>query len=199
MASKVGIANHALTLIGERTINSFEDGTAEANFVSRRYDDIRDELLRQHNWGFATKRQKLAQSATAPVFEYDYAYQLPSDFIRSIAIYGDDGGNSMIDYRVVGETIQTSSQEVWMTYVGRVDDPNQMPVDFRSALAYMLAYEGTIALSDNSSLRDRLAGDVDNKIRRARSSDGMGDSPTQLAQGSWINRRWGSGGRLRKW
>jgi hypothetical protein len=192
MASKVGIANLALILLGEKVISSFTQGTPAANFVAARYDDVRDELLRQHNWSFAASRIKLARNTTAPVFGFNYSYAMPADWIKTEAVFDNDSGLGSFTYKVVGMDIETNAENVWMSYIRRVTDPNQMPPDFRAALSHMLAVEGSIALSDNSSLRDRLLPDMERKIRRARSTDALGDDPGQLATGSWIGRRWGS-------
>lgn len=81
MASIVGVCNAALQLIkNSKQITSLEQGTKEANACEIIFDEMRDATLEVHNWNFATKRVKLAQLTDTPEFEWDYAYQLPSDF-----------------------------------------------------------------------------------------------------------------------
>ncbi len=79
MATEVGVANAALRRLGANIIASFTEGTKSANCATEFYEETRDGLLRVHNWNFATKRVKLAQLATAPVFGYDHSYALPAD------------------------------------------------------------------------------------------------------------------------
>jgi hypothetical protein len=95
MPSKVDIANRALRLIGGERITSFTQGTPNANKVTDLYDELVDDLLR-YPWNFATKRVKLAQSSTAPTFEFDHAYTLPSDWIYTVSVHGNDIGRATI-------------------------------------------------------------------------------------------------------
>jgi len=82
MPSNVDIANRALSKVGGTPITSFTQGVRNSNVVHDIYDDLRDELL-DYPWNFASVRAKLARSSTTPVFGWDYAYVLPSDWIRT--------------------------------------------------------------------------------------------------------------------
>lgn len=56
MASEVSICNQALVASGARTqINSINDPTTAARTCKLFYEDTRDELLREAQWGFADK------------------------------------------------------------------------------------------------------------------------------------------------
>lgn len=189
MASEVGIANAALRLIGENTITSFTDGSPEANFIADRYEEVRDSLLRSHNWNFAVKRRKLAQLSASPAFGWDYQYQLPSDWLRTVSVHDNDAGVGALNYREENGKLLTNAPEVYLRYVARVTDPNLMPPDFREALAYRLAVEGAITLVQSTTVWDRMERRATEMIKRARSSDALGDHPEPLQQGSWITRR----------
>lgn len=192
MASEVGIANAALRLIGENTITSFTDGNPEANFIADRYEEVRDSLLREHNWNFAIKRRKLAQLSASPAFGWDYQYQLPSDWLRTVSVHDNEDGVGIVRYREENGKLLSDSDEIYLRYVARVTDPNLMPPDFREALAYRLAIEGAINLVQSTTLREQMVRDAAKKLRRARSSDALGDHPEPLQQGTWITRRWGA-------
>ena len=45
----------------------------------------REELLRGHDWNFARGRQKLARLTAAPTYEFDHAYQLPTDWLATLS------------------------------------------------------------------------------------------------------------------
>lgn len=54
------IANAALVLIGARRITTFGETTSEeSRIINAVYDDVRDEVLQEHPWGFAQKRATL--------------------------------------------------------------------------------------------------------------------------------------------
>lgn len=111
MASKVDIVNRALTKLNARRITSLNDGTKNAADASAVYDGILEEVLTSFAWNFATRRVKLAQLATDPVYGYDFQYRLPSEpkvmrvweavtdsevFIKGWVIEGDDEGQLLL-------------------------------------------------------------------------------------------------------
>src|SRR5687768_15522866 len=108
MPSDTDVVNVAMRLIGQSPIVSLSDGTANANTADDLYEAVRDDLLRSHPWNFATKRVQLARSATTPGFEFDYAYVLPADWLRTISVHDNDAGHGTILYR----TEQVNGQNV---------------------------------------------------------------------------------------
>lgn len=85
MASQISIANMALDAIGTRsTIASLTEGSAEANAISRQWDNALDSILRACHWNFARKQVPLSllqdgtAGGTVPTpWLYEYSY--PSD------------------------------------------------------------------------------------------------------------------------
>jgi hypothetical protein len=190
MASEVSIANSALRKIGVKgTITSLTDGTTAANFINDRYAEIRDELLRSHPWNFAIKRAALAQVAAAPTFEYDTAYQLPTGWLRTIAVYDNSACPGFTEYREEGDTILASRSQIWLLYVARITDPNMMTPDFRECIALSLAVEGAITLVNSLKMSDLMDRRLQAKIAKAKSTDSMNDGVKRLPVGSWVNRR----------
>ena len=198
MAGETDVVNVALQLIGATPITSLGQGTPSANAADDIYTEVRDDLLRSHPWNFATTRVKLAQSATTPVFEFDFAYPLPADWIRTISVSANDAGRGAVLYRmeVVNNqrAIVASADELWMRYVFRVTDPNLMASDFRRAFEVSLARDLAIALGASNRMQNDLGVQANRTIARARSSDAMGAFPELRPRGSWASVR---GGRRR--
>jgi len=199
MPSETDIANAALRYLGADTITSFTQGTNEANAVNDLYSDLRDALLRAHNWNFATKKVALAESSTAPAYEFDNAFSLPSDWLRTVAVHDNDAGTGTFLYRMIQvggqRVIETDVENVWLTYIARETDPNIMTADFRRLLAYTLASEMAVDLTSSNTLQDQLARKADRLMAQARSADGMGSFPRQRPRGSWASSRHG----LQRW
>ena len=191
MATSILIANAALRKVGAKTIASFTAGTAEANFINQRYDEIRLWLLDLHPWNFATARKKLAQLSTAPVSEFDNYYSLPADFVRVIVVHDNDSGAGLVEHKVEDNKIACSAEEVWLKYVYNVTDPNKMPPLFREALACCISIEAATDLAQSSTLREQMIESAERAIRRARSVDGQSDFPERLPVGSWVTARSG--------
>lgn len=198
MPGETDVANAALELVGAAAIVSLTEGSEKSNTVSNFYEIVRDDLLRSHNWNFATKRQKLAQSATDPAFEFDHAYPLPADWMRTISVHDNDAGHGTIFYRMekIGSqrAIITSSDDVYLRYVYRETDPNVMTADFVLAFTLSLASRLAVPIASSKSLRDEYADEAKSKTAAARSSDAIGAFPELRPRGSWAASR---GGRRR--
>lgn len=199
--SETDLVNVALRLIGANAITSLDDGSNEANVAQDLYEELRNDLLRSHPWNFATKRQKLAQLSSASGYEFDYAYPYPSDWLRTIAVHDNDAGTGTFLYRtgqIDGQAcIVTDSEDVWLTYVAQVTDPNIMDVSFRKALELALAQELAIPIAGSNTLEDQLRKKAERQIAKARSIDGLGEFPRQRPRGSWASAR--QGGWPERW
>jgi len=195
MPGVTDVINVALRHIGQTPIVSLTDGSTSANTADDIYEELRDSLLRAHNWNFATKRVKLAQSATAPAFEFDYAYPLPSDWLRTVSVHDNDAGHGTVLYRmeqISGQNaIVTSSSALYLRYVHRVTDPNLMTADFRTTLEFALARDLAIPLAGSRTLRTDMGDEFKSAKAAARSSDAMGSFPELRPRGSWAASRGG--------
>ena len=195
MSSETDVINRGLRSIGATRITSRTDGSNSANVADDIYDEVRDELLRCHPWNFATKRTQLSQSATDPEFEFDYAYPLPSDWIMTISVHNNDAGHGTVLYReeFVGsqKVIVASSDQLYLRYVYRVTDANQMSADFRTALSYAIAQALAIPLASSNTLEGTMAKRARSALLRAQSRDALGGYPELRPRGSWASSRGG--------
>lgn len=198
MASDVEIVNSALRKIGATTITSLTDGSENANVANDLYAIHRDNLLRYHTWNFATKRKKLAQSATSPPYGWDHQYPVPSDFLRIVEVHDNQDSLGAVRYKMEHDAtdstvIRSNAEEIWLTYIYQVTDPNRMPVDFREALALSLASEFATAIQNSNTLSERYLDQARRAKIKARSNDGMEDFPNAFPEGSWVTSRFRNG------
>lgn len=190
MASVIGIVNSALYKVGaKKQIVSLDEGTPAANFMSARYEDLRDDLLRAHPWNFAVKRVKLARLAETPAYEYDYKYAMPSDIIRTLLLSDNSAGTGVVDYREESGTYFSNAEELWLKYVYKVTDPNQMTADFREVLALKIAIEAAITIANSNSMSETMEARFQKAMLKAMSVDSMSDRPSSLPSGSWTTCR----------
>ena len=185
MADITGLCNSALAKIGAARITGLTEGSRNAGLCAELYEKCRDDLLRAHSWNFATARAKLARAADAPAFGPSHAYLLPGDWIRCVAAYGDEGGQTVLLYRIEGNCLLSDAEDVYLRYVRRVDDANLMPADFREALACLLARELAVPIAQSNSLEEKLEARFRTRLRRARTTDGLEDQPEPLPLGTW--------------
>ncbi len=195
MPGEVDVINVGLTHIGATPIVSLLDGSVSANAAGKIYEQTRDDLLSSHPWNFATQRVKLAQSATAPAFEFDHAYALPSGWLRTISVHNNDAGHGTILYRmelVNGQRVLvTSSDDVYLRYVAQITDANLMTPDFRAALSLAMARNLSIPLASSNTLYELMTRAADRVVAKARSTDAMGSFPELRPRGSWASSRGG--------
>jgi len=201
VTSVTDVVNVALRRVGAERITSLTDGSKSANVANDIYAGVRDDLLRSHPWNFATKRQQLSQSATAPAFEFDFAYPVPSDWLRTVSVHDNDAGYGTVYYRMeqVGaqRCIVTSASQVWLRYVYRMTDPNAMAADFLTAWEYALAKDFAIPLAGSDTLFQLMEAKARQTLNKARSSDAMGAFPERRPAGSWATSRAGWRNRQR--
>lgn len=195
MSSDTAIANQALRLLKANRITSLTDGSNNANAANDVFAEVREELLRSHNWNFATKRQQLAQLSAVPVFEFDHAYGLPSDWVRTVSVHDNDAGAGTVLYREEEfndqGVILSSADELWIRYIYRVTDANRMPADFRTAFAYALALAIPGVPNLSAAREERLEQRATQRLRRAKHSDALGSAPERRPAGSWVTSRGG--------
>lgn len=82
--SQVGIVNLALMRIGANLITAIDENSANSIKALAVWDYVFDELMQARDWRFAKTRYKMAQSATSPLYAYQFAYPLPPDFLRLV-------------------------------------------------------------------------------------------------------------------
>src|SRR4051812_44976933 len=82
--SDVSICNLALQKLGATRIAALTDNSRNARAVAACYEQMRDRELRANPWNFAKARAQLAAAGTAPAFDYNNAFPLPTDFLRLI-------------------------------------------------------------------------------------------------------------------
>ena len=189
MSSIVGICNSALIKLGASTILSLTDGSKNANLCNAQYEKVRDELLRMHPWNFAMARAKLARLAQAPVFGYANAYQLPADWLRTVAVHDNDAGAGAAEYRIEGRTIASDAEALYLRYVAVIADPNEMPVSFQEALSWRLAADLAQAVTQSTTVMEAMERGFRGAMSAARSIDAIEDFPEALPVSDWITGR----------
>ncbi len=162
MPSDVEIVNAALVKIGEQAILSFADPSEPARLATRTFAELRDALLREAPWNFASKRAELAAEVTAPVWGFALSYPLPTDFLRLIEI----NNPGRYPFRIEQNRI--------------INDADSMEAAFRDALAARLALEWAERLTGTTTMVQQLAMIYKRSLAVALAIDGQEDDQRQL-------------------
>jgi len=186
MASEVDVVNGALSKLGEQPLLSLADASPAGRLATRTYADIRDALLREFTWNFATKRGSLAAESASPLWGYARSYVLPSDYMRLIEINNSQDA----DWRNEGGKIVTDmTAPLEIKYVARVS-VDTMDSTFREALASRLALEWAEPLTQTTSVVNSMAALYRNKLQVARVTDGQEDRLRVIDYPDFIDARY---------
>ena len=141
--TSIDICNIALSYLGEDKINALdEDGTNPESLCFQFFDFCLENLLRRHDWSFASQRVELAQASSTPLFGWLYEYPFPVNCLLVREVYLD------ADYEVEQRNILTDQNgDVQIRYTKKVTDMTELDSNFIKALAHYLASEIGLALT----------------------------------------------------
>lgn len=148
MESTTEIANMALSHlgIGKEISNLDDEKSQEARACRRFFNSVRDVVLRDFDWAFASKIVALALIEEDPNSEWAYSYRLPSDCIaprRILSGTRTDTNSSEIAYLRGqdddGQLIYTDEPEAYLEYTKRETRVQFYPSDFGIAMSLRLA------------------------------------------------------------
>ena len=187
--SEIDIINRALSKIGDQRITARTDNVNRARIMDGLYEGVRDELLRECPWNFATRRTSLSASGTAPEYQWGTAFPVPADILYMVSTENNSA------YRLEGnEILSNQENSLKITYVRRVTDPTEFDTGFAELLAVKLAYEASSNITADPAKEDRLFRDYNLALVRAKKTDGQEDDPRVWATDDWETAR--SGGRF---
>jgi len=183
----VSICNLALMLVGIPPIISFDDENNNAKLCRTFFPVLRDRVLRDHPWSFATAfhdLQKLDERSGDPEFEAVCA--LPGDLIRVIEITGNR------PYRRIENKILVQELPATIVYTRRIEDPGLFDETFIEALQYLLAAEIGMSNTRDTQLIAMFRQEYERRLALARSIDSQENRyslQTRPQRSSWIRGR----------
>jgi len=185
--SDIGLCSRALARIGAHPLTSFSDGTAEAEIAALLYGPCRDALLSAYGWTFATGQIALNRLTSSPIADYQYAYQLPTDFLRGLSAGGPGRGRGL-NFRIARGALHTDAEAVTLTYIFR-PEAEEFPPYFDTALIARLAAEFCIPVTEGTSRAETLFNLAEQEFARARQIDAQQDTPNKIEDFTLINVR----------
>lgn len=204
MATEIDIINQALIRLGEATIVSRSDANKRARIADATFDDLRDFVLQDHAWNFATERLSLMAGATPPEHGFARAFPLPLNTLRVLDVQDSfaegpivfDGPRSTLDPWKVENlggmlVIATDLAEpLEVTVICRVTDLSIAPPMFRDALAQYCAAQWAESITGTNTVKQDMLNEYVAKISAARSADGReGSLEKAQVRNSWVDQR----------
>lgn len=189
MASEVEICNRALQMLGAGHIVDLTDDSPEARACNLAYEPCRDALYRKHYWNFTKACAELAADATAPAWGRATAAQLPADFVRLYRPYPEDNSYAS-DWEIEGRKIYTNdTAPLYLRYISRVTDPNEMDPLFRELLSTVMAEAMCEELTQSNTKKAALVADRKDIMAEARRANALENPPMEALEDEWITCR----------
>lgn len=185
--NKIDICNQALMSIGGELITSLDENSQEARLCKTIFTTSLQTLLEEHEWNFATKRAALARAVATPLYDYDYAYPLPSDCLRVIEFqYQDD-----YDFVIEDDMVLTNVKTCKIKYIYEVEDMNKLSSMFRQALISFLAATLAPYLTNTAPYAQGAAQQFMLYMRKAKTYNARESKKTKSTDGDWLDVRVG--------
>src|SRR5438876_4034403 len=156
--SEATICSNALTLLGDKPIASLTEDSERARLCARHYPRSVFEMLRMVPWGCALKRIALAQSTTAPLFNWSFRYALPDDCVRIWATSMDiDEGGDGASWDIEGRFLVCNVGTVSVLYVHHITDTLLFDALLEKAITYDLAEKLAYPITQNMQMQPGFA------------------------------------------
>lgn len=183
------IANLALLKLGKNPITTIEDKSDHhASIIKQTWPLLRDSELRNHAWLFAISRASLPALAEAPAFGFNFAYQLPADYLRLVSVNGETmpydpsvySPDAYVCWQVEGRKILTNfDAPIQVRYLRREEDTSLWDASFIELFACRIAAELTMKVNGSASDR-QLAWQEYDMARKAAYKNNAIEMDTQI-------------------
>lgn len=185
MYSQTSIANLALAYLGQAPIASLQQNNEQARWLSLFYEPVRDEVLRTHDWAFATVEKPLVQLAgSAEDGQFIYAYPTDALFIRRV--YSPQNPHTPVPFEEQfkadshARVLVTPIEHACVRYTRKMTDETQYDPAFVKCFALALACDAALALTGDVNLSASLQRKYTlylEEARRSNMSEGAFVSP----------------------
>ena len=201
MASKLGIYNLALQIMGERTLSSLTENRPARYKLDTVWDSgLVNSVAEDADWNcFMVSAQIDKDESATPSFGYDNAFTKPTDMLKISGVWHDERMQTPLEYYVdEGDNFFSDLDTIYIRYVpdNVIDSVASWPVYFSNLVAAELAKVVAGQLKTSNEY-DRVLGQWRMYERTAKSKDAMRAPSKKLPLGNWIQSRASRYGRDR--
>ena len=181
---KTGIANIALSNLGEARIQNLNDNNSRARACNSRLNDVITTVLRMHVWNSALERATLT-SVEAPLFGWTYTYQLPANCIRVVEV------NPVSRYLVEKKNLLSNEKGIDLLYIADPEDINNLDSLLAEAIAMKLAVEIAETLTSKAGLKAEMMQKYVISLQEARAANSHDRTPERRERCSYLDAKKG--------
>ena len=197
MTSKLTLFNGALRVLGEEQTTLSEEGKARRE-LDRAWDEgVVNYCLRQGQWTFATRTQKLnASTSIIPDFGLTFAFEKPTDWMATIAVCNDPYFKSpIIGYAPETSFIYSDFNEIYVKFTSNDStyggDFSLWSESFAEYVHHYLARKTQKIITQGEQVTEK---DLEKSRLIALNNDRQNKSAQYLPLGSFASARLRGGG-----
>jgi hypothetical protein len=171
--SAVTICNQALSWLGVSPIVSLSDPRTEAELCNENYEFLRNAVLEERMWTFATVRA-VSETGERDPWDVAWVHQRPLDWLQVFRVYPNP--NSKIhdeSFRMEGGKVLSRHSTIYMWGIEEVTDTNRFSFLFAQCLAARIAADLAISITENRQLQEDLWKLYAFKLSEAATRDGQ--------------------------
>lgn len=194
--TKLSWISAALVLCGEKPLNSLTDPRYGSSVGAAIFDMSYEDELQSNRWRFACKKAQLAQVNVTPPNEWQYCFQLPTDMLLPIGLWGVGPDRSYEIYSNVIYTnltsnpgpINSSTPVLTFDYLFKVD-PSSVPSYFSLLMTYKLARDMIKPITESDTGASAMNQKYLMQRSRAMYADAQGRPNRQLQHNPFVQVR----------
>jgi len=185
------VANQALNLLDEATIDSLDDNNLAARIVNLHIDQTRQAELQKYAWVFAIFKLEVDGSDTGSgVGTLNYVYEVPEDALRVLPLtYDGEPTGVPISWRQEAGLIYSDQESPRIIrYIANLTDPNDMDALFIDVWVAALAFKLAMPITHKQSTRQDASAAYREALSAARRANAI-ERSGRLQSDSWAQAR----------
>jgi hypothetical protein len=179
--TKISMLSAALVLCGETPLNSLTDERYGAAVGAALFDMVYESELQSNRWRFACKKTALARVNVTPPNEWMYCFQLPTDMLLPIGIWGvgPDRTYEIYSDKIYANItsnpgpINQSAPVLTFDYMFK-PDPSTVPSYFTLLMTYALAKDMIKPITEDSNATQIMTAKYNQQKAAAAYADAQG-------------------------
>lgn len=163
MISKIAICNLALAQLGQAPIVSLEQEDEKARRLKLFYEPVRDEVLRAHNWAFASAQMPLTLIETqTPLGDDMRVYKYPAQALFIRAVFCAHAPKTHLPFEehfredLQARVLYVPAEQAYAQYTRRITDENLFDASFVKCFSLALAADLAVVLTGDNVLAGQI-------------------------------------------
>lgn len=187
--------NNALLHLGERRLVTTSDNVESRRALDDSYVDALDYCLGQGYWNFGMRSIAIdASLTTIPTFGYTYAFEKPSDWLRTFVVSNNENFSpSLLEYSDEGAFWYANQETLYVQFVSNDaswgGDLSQWSPFFAEYVAIHMARKTCKRITGSSEGAKELFALEKQARIDARAKDALNQPPMFSPMGTWVSGR----------